>query len=154
MLDRIDDGNIFDITLLDCVMELDKAWHKVSLGTTSNCFKKIGMCKDEGVRKDWEEDDDIPLSDLEWCKFKECVNFEATSNDYVDADCDVIAAEYPTDAEIIQTIKRGADIDCEVLEDDICEDDCSEKLPSVGVCDTITALDCKIIHSGTRKCQL
>jgi hypothetical protein len=67
------------------------------------------------------------------CKFKEPVNFEATFNDYVDVVCDVIAAEYLTDAEIIQTIKRGADIDYEVLEDDIGEDDCSEKLSSVGV---------------------
>jgi hypothetical protein len=47
----------------------------------------------------------------------------------VDVDCDVIAAEYPTDAEIIDTIKRGADIECEVLEDDIGEDNCREKLP-------------------------
>jgi hypothetical protein len=76
------------------------------------------------------------LSDLEWCKFKERVNFEATFNNYVDVDCDVIAAEYPTDAAIIQTIKRGADIDCEVL-----EFDCSEKLPSVGVRDVISALE-------------
>jgi ribonuclease PH len=87
------------------------------------------------------------------CKFKERVNFEATFNDYVDVDCDVIAAEYPTDAEMIQTIERGADIDCEVLEDDIGEDDCSEKLPSVGVRDAISALECKIVHSSTRKYQ-
>jgi hypothetical protein len=72
------------------------------LGTISNCFKKVGICKDEGVQVFWEEDADIPLSDLEWCKFKERVNFEATFNDYVDVDCDVIVAEYPTDAEIIQ----------------------------------------------------
>jgi hypothetical protein len=75
------------------------------------------------------------------CKFKERVNFEATFNDYVDVDCEVIEAEYPTDTKIIQTIKRGADIDCEVLEDDIGEDDCSEKLPSVGVRDSISALE-------------
>jgi hypothetical protein len=81
------------------------------------------------------------LSDLEWCKFKKHVNFEATFNDYVDVDCDVIAAEYPTDAAIIQTIKRGAEIDCEVLEDYIGKDDCSEKLPSVGVRDAISALE-------------
>jgi hypothetical protein len=53
----------------------------------------------------------------------------------------VIAAEYPTDAEIIQIMKRGADIDCEVLEDDIGEDDCSEKVPSVGVRDAISSLE-------------
>jgi hypothetical protein len=47
------------------------------------------------------------LSDLEWCEFKERADFETTFNDYVDVDCDVIAAEYPTDAEIIQTIKKG-----------------------------------------------
>jgi hypothetical protein len=41
LLDRIDDGIIFDITLLDCVMELDKAWHEASSGTISNCFKKV-----------------------------------------------------------------------------------------------------------------
>jgi hypothetical protein len=69
------------------------------------------------------------------------VNFEATFNDYVDVDCDMIAAEYPADAEIIQTTRRGADIDCEVLEDDIGEDDCSEKLPLVGERDTISALE-------------
>jgi hypothetical protein len=81
------------------------------------------------------------LSDLEWCKFKGRVNFEVTFNDYVDVDCDVIAAEYPTDAEIIQTIKRCAYIDCEVLEDDIGEEDCSEKLPSVGVRDAISGFE-------------
>jgi hypothetical protein len=64
------------------------------------------------------------------------VNFEAAFNDYVAVDCEVTAAEYPTDAEIIQTIKMGADIDCEVL-----EDDCSEKLYSVGVRDAIRALE-------------
>jgi hypothetical protein len=53
----------------------------------------------------------------------------------------VIAAEYLTDAEIIQTIKRSADIDCEVLEDDIGEDDCREKLPSVGERDATSALE-------------
>jgi hypothetical protein len=57
----------------------------------------------------------------------------------VDVDCEVMAAEYPTDAEIIQTIKRGADIDCEVLEHDIGEYDCSEKLAPVGVRDAISA---------------
>jgi hypothetical protein len=59
----------------------------------------------------------------------------------VDVDCEVIAAECPTDAEIIQTIKRGADIDCEVLQDDIGEDDCSEKLAPVGVREVISALE-------------
>jgi hypothetical protein len=53
----------------------------------------------------------------------------------------VIAAEYPTDTEIVQTIKWGADINCEVLEDDRGEDDCSEKLPSVGVRDATSALE-------------
>jgi hypothetical protein len=72
-------------------MQLDKAWHEVSLGTISNCFKKTGICKDKGVQEEWE--DDILLSDLEWCKFKEHVNFEATFNDYMDADCDVTGAE-------------------------------------------------------------
>jgi hypothetical protein len=81
------------------------------------------------------------LSDLEWSKFKKRVNFEAAFNDYVDVDCDMIVAEYPVDAEIIQTIERGADIDCEVLEDAICEDDCSEKLPSAVVRDAISALE-------------
>jgi hypothetical protein len=76
---------------------------------------------------------------LELCKFKKRVNFEAIFNDYVDVDYGVMA-EYPTDAKIIQTIKRGADIDCEIL-DDIGEDYCSEKLPSVGVRDTISALE-------------
>jgi hypothetical protein len=51
----------------------------------------------------------------------------------------MIAVEYLTDAEIIQTIKIN--IDCEVLEDDIGEDDCSEKLHSVGVRDAISALE-------------
>jgi hypothetical protein len=64
----------YDITPLDCVMELHKAWHEVSSGTISNCFKKAGICKDERVQEVWE-DDNIPLSDLEWCKFKEHVNF-------------------------------------------------------------------------------
>jgi hypothetical protein len=69
MLDRVDDGKIFDIILLNCVMEPDKAWHEVSSETISNCFKKVGICKDEGVQEDWEEDDNIPLSDQEWFKF-------------------------------------------------------------------------------------
>jgi hypothetical protein len=103
---KTDDRKIFDITLLDCVMELSKAWHEVSSGTISNCFEMVGICNDEGVREDWEKDDDIPLSDLEWCKFKERENFEATFNDYVDVDWDVIASDCPADAETIQTIKK------------------------------------------------
>jgi hypothetical protein len=58
----------------------------------------------------------------------------------MDVDCEVIVAEHPTDAIIIQIIKRNADIDCEVLKD-IGKDDCSEKLPSVGVHDAISALE-------------
>jgi hypothetical protein len=85
--------------------------------------------------------------------FKERVNVEATFNEYVGVDCDVIAAEYPTDAEIIQTIKRGADIDCEVLEDDIGEDDFSEVTLSWSTRRNQCLRDCKIIHSSTRKCQ-
>jgi hypothetical protein len=53
MLDRTDDRKIFDITLLGRVMELDKAWHEVSSGTISNCFKKAGICRDEVVREHW-----------------------------------------------------------------------------------------------------
>jgi hypothetical protein len=49
VLDRIDDGKVFDITLLDCVMELDKVWYEVTSGTISNCFKNVRICKDEGV---------------------------------------------------------------------------------------------------------
>jgi hypothetical protein len=51
MLDRTDDGKIFDITLLDCVMVLSKVWHEVSLGTISNCFEKVGNAKMKGFEK-------------------------------------------------------------------------------------------------------
>jgi hypothetical protein len=51
------------------------------------------------------EEDDILLSSLAWCKFKERVNFEATFNDYMAVNCDMIAAEYPTGAEIIPAIE-------------------------------------------------
>jgi hypothetical protein len=60
-----------------------------------------------------------------------------------------------TDAEIIQTIKRGIDTDRKVLEDDIGEGDCGEKLPSVGVCDAISALETvKSYIQAQKRCQL
>jgi hypothetical protein len=85
-------------------MELDKAWNEVSLEAVSNCSKRAGICKDEGVHEDYEEDN-ILLSDLEWCKFKEHVNFVTTSSDYVGVDYDMIVTDYPTSTEITQTMK-------------------------------------------------
>jgi hypothetical protein len=64
----------------------------------------------------------------------------------VDVDCDVIAPECTTVAETIQTVKRDADIYCEVLEDDTGEDDCSGKLPSAVARDEVGALQAVKSH--------
>jgi hypothetical protein len=94
-----------------------------------------------GHNKTYEEDENIPVSVAEWCRFNDRVSFEATCNDYVDVDCHVTVAECPTDDEIIQTIKRGTDIDCKTLKEDIGKDDSNENLPSVGVKNAISALE-------------
>jgi hypothetical protein len=46
-------------------MNLEKAWHEVSLGIIPDSFKTAGICKGEGVPEDWEDHDYILLPDLE-----------------------------------------------------------------------------------------
>jgi hypothetical protein len=48
---RNDNGKIFNITLLVCVMELDTAWHEISLRIISNYFKNTGILKMKGFEK-------------------------------------------------------------------------------------------------------
>ncbi|XP_050339622.1 tigger transposable element-derived protein 4-like [Bactrocera neohumeralis] len=58
-LKRIEANEKQDITLMDCINHVTKAWDiDVKNQTIANCFKKAGF----GQYSEWEEEEDIPLS--------------------------------------------------------------------------------------------
>ncbi|KAG8231656.1 hypothetical protein J437_LFUL018116, partial [Ladona fulva] len=126
MLRRIEVGEIFDITLLDCILELDKAWHDISTETIYSCFKKVDLYL--GSNKHEERiKDDIPLSDHEWSNFKRHADLESTFDEYANVNCDVIVTECP-DTQKMKDNKDCVDV-MENREENECGDESADNLP-------------------------
>lgn len=112
-LKRIEANEKQDITLMDCINYVSKAWDvDVKSQTIANCFKKAGF----GQYSEWEEEDDIPLSfcnnideyqnvieaDYEaWLKAKK-TTCSATLQDYIGVDNDLCTTGFPTDDDIVE----------------------------------------------------
>ncbi|XP_050340946.1 uncharacterized protein LOC126767504 [Bactrocera neohumeralis] len=98
-LKRIEANEKQDITLTDCINHVTKAWDiDVKIQTIANCFKKAGF----GQYSEWEEEDDIPLTDYEaWLKANK-ITCSATLQDYIAEDNDLCTTGFPTDADIVE----------------------------------------------------
>ncbi|XP_018782761.1 PREDICTED: uncharacterized protein LOC108965048 [Bactrocera latifrons] len=109
-LKRVEANEKQDITLMDCINHVTKAWDiDVKNQTIANCFKKAGF----GQYSEWEGEDDIPLSFLSttdeyqnvieadyeaWLKPNK-ITCSATLQDYIAADN---TTGFPTDADIVE----------------------------------------------------
>lgn len=139
-----------NITLMDCVDDVTKAWNiDVKPETIANCFKKAGF----GQYAEWEDEDEIPLifiserlnvrsedemqlqSELEaWTNLKsmpETVSFE----DYIHVDDDIITSEFPTDEDIVERHRSESEpininVDNSESDDDGLENDDVQQRPS------------------------
>lgn len=101
-----------DITLMDCINHVTKAWDiDVSYQTIANCFKKAGF----GQYSEWDEEDDIPLNFLNiidedrnlmeadyeaWLKVNK-ITCDTNLQDYIDVDNELCTSCFPTDDDIV-----------------------------------------------------
>lgn len=63
MVETIDSGKEFSVSILDAVNFIHLAWQKVTGETIANCFKHARFFEKEG---EFDSDDEIPVS--EWLK--------------------------------------------------------------------------------------
>ncbi|GLV38592.1 hypothetical protein CBL_08585 [Carabus blaptoides fortunei] len=70
MLEEIDNGQEYSMSLLDAVNYIHLAWQEVSRETIANCFKHAGLF---GKGDEFDSDDELPLND--WLKIH-ADNFE------------------------------------------------------------------------------
>lgn len=119
MLQAIDNGQDFSVSLLDAVNFIHLAWQEVSAKTIANCFKHAGFFEVEG---EFDSDDDLPLN--EWLKKYTC-NQENTDiqrsvevemrkriddfdfQKFISIDDHVISTESLTQEQIIQSVSKG-----------------------------------------------
>ncbi|XP_066260432.1 tigger transposable element-derived protein 4-like [Euwallacea similis] len=112
----LEENKTINITLMDCVDEVNSAWNTdVRPETISNCFKKAGF----GQYSEWENEDEIPLIfiserlkerreeeiqlQMEYEAWKNLKGKEGvTFNDYVNVDDDIVTSEFPTNEDIIE----------------------------------------------------
>lgn len=112
-LKRIEANEKQDITLLDCINHVTKAWDiHVSKQTIANCFKKAGF----GQYSEWEEEDDMPLmflrnideneneieADYEAYLKANKITCNATLQDYIEVDNELCTTNFPTDDDIVE----------------------------------------------------
>lgn len=141
MLEAIDNGKTFSVSLLDAVNFIHMAWQKVNRETIVNCFKHAGF---SDKNDEFDSDDELPISQwlekheddpevisdkmeanvLETAAMREKFNFE----EYVKIDDDLVTTETLTDEQIITTVASEM---AENGEDENESEDVSVYVPSV-----------------------
>lgn len=101
-----------NITLLDAMDLLEKAWQKISCNTISNCFQHLklsdNLIKIETV--DDEEEEDIPLTELveQWKRLNsidDSIPVEEHIDIFMNIDNCVITSEFLSDTEIVAKVQ-------------------------------------------------
>lgn len=122
MIEAMDNGKEFSLSLLDAVNYVHQAWQEVSKETIANCYKHAGFFETED--DDDDSDEELPLS--EWLKKhpNEHENSEAQEalevemkkriedfdfESYVSVDDHVVSIESLTENELIQAVSAGMD---------------------------------------------
>ncbi|XP_050340141.1 tigger transposable element-derived protein 6-like [Bactrocera neohumeralis] len=115
------------VSLLDAIRDLNKTWNSgVKPQTISNCFRKAGFAKGELMQNattdDWDEEDDLPLSELKqiWITYRTATGTDNVSfDDYVDIDDGVQTMGFPTDEDILDSVMENLVPSGKDLEEDV-----------------------------------
>ncbi|XP_063918645.1 tigger transposable element-derived protein 4-like [Zophobas morio] len=118
MIEAMDNGKTFSVSILDAVNFIHMAWQKVSKDTIANCFKHGGFSEKSA---EFDADDELPLT--EWLKkheddpgliFTDVDNAieiavqekigEFNFEEYVEIDNDITVTERLTDEQIIESV--------------------------------------------------
>lgn len=96
------------VTLLEAINFIHKAWQKILPQTITNCFRHAGFLEngvsDSGFQ--FDSDDDMPLS--EWLKVINCNKFKDNDlDDYVKIDEEITTTEFLNENEIVREIKNS-----------------------------------------------
>lgn len=119
MLEEVDSGKEFSVSILDAINFIHLAWQKVTRETIANCFKHAGFFEKEG---EFDSDDELSVSD--WLKkhrenpdttdILTAITVEMRSNledfdfeQYVTVDDNIISTESLTEEQIIQSVTGG-----------------------------------------------
>lgn len=98
------------VTLLNAINFIHKAWQRVLPQTITNCFRHAGFLENNTTpdsEGDFDIEDDMPLS--EWMKMINSAKFKDSDlTDYVNIDEEVITTEFLEDNEIAIEIKKFA----------------------------------------------
>jgi hypothetical protein len=113
------------INLYECISILAKVWtYDVTEKTIRHCFSTAGFSSDS---VGWDEEDELQLSELkkEWARLRDCnqISEGIELEDYLEIDKEVEIAEYPTDADILDSVTNGDNAVIENEEDDENETD-------------------------------
>lgn len=121
LIQRLENKQNCDISLLDAVKNMERAWQSVTSATIKNCFIYAGFKLQEentiqspqttNLTDIFDVFDDIPLSKLE--EIWKTVNQECDSDfkTYITVDDSVITSENKSDAEIVRDITNANDSD-------------------------------------------
>lgn len=119
MVETIDSGKEFSVSILDAVNFIHLAWQNVTGETIARCFKHAGFFEKE---IEFDSDDELPVS--EWLKIHredpDATDIQTTIEvemrkiwqdfdfeEYVAIDDDIVSAESLTDDQIIQSVTAG-----------------------------------------------
>lgn len=110
MLDCLEEGNSFNITVLTAMRIADKAWKNVSQTTIRNCFRSCGFDNKTGDQLLQLEEGDADLPE-EWDALTHQQEIPVTFNEFVNFDDNVATTGTLTDAEILESTTDNSDIE-------------------------------------------
>lgn len=109
VVQNIDAGIDFKITLLDGINLIHRSWQKVSAQTIRNCYRHAGFYP-EASMEEFDSEDELLLTD--WL-VKQTSNEEQVSpnvtitEDYVTIDDNLVTSDFLNDSEIISSVKSS-----------------------------------------------
>jgi hypothetical protein len=111
ILAHMEEATPTSVSLLDAIRDLNKAWHlDVTAQTIAKCFKKARFAKIEEEIDNWDEEDDLPLAELQgfWASYQNVMNLEGvTFEEYVNVDDGVHTMGFPTDEDILESVMES-----------------------------------------------
>lgn len=141
-----------NISVLDAMWMITKAWDNVDDKTIVNCFKKSGFQVSDLNQNQDEDELEVQLPEpIEgcWPRVREALNVDLAFEDYVNVDDDIAICGELTDAEIVSSV-AGEQETVEEAEDDVDEELVSDQqdFTSKDARDALNVLKCYFLKKN------
>ena len=123
LLSLEDDNETREITILDAISNLSKAWNiNIQERVIKNCFTKAGFRKESEIFTNEVDNTSLEEFSSVFGIYSNKIGCSVILDDYLSIDYNVSVVNYPTDAEIVYKIKKqDQDDDEDVLSDEMTE---------------------------------